>query len=81
MFSTRNQRTTTDEYFLRSSCDVSFFLEEGALNAAGEITTASKAQALNKIGRVSAAAATTRASCRHGATASRPRLQARAALP
>jgi phytanoyl-CoA hydroxylase len=44
VFSTRNQTETSDEYFLRSGENVSFFLEPGALDAEGKLTRAKEAR-------------------------------------
>jgi phytanoyl-CoA hydroxylase len=49
VFSTRRQTATTDEYFLASGNNISFFLEEGALDADGRLTKP-KELAVNKIG-------------------------------
>jgi len=38
VFSTTRQTETSDEYFLKSANNVSFFLEEGALNNEGKLT-------------------------------------------
>jgi hypothetical protein len=49
VFSTKRQTATTDAYFLESGNNVSFFMEEGALDAAGKLTK-SKELAVNKFG-------------------------------
>ena len=49
VFSTRRQTATTDEYFLQSGNNVSFFLEEGALDADGRLRVP-KQLAVNKFG-------------------------------
>ena len=49
VFSTRRQTATTDEYFLASGNNVSFFLEEGALDAEGRLRVP-KELAVNKFG-------------------------------
>ena len=38
VFSTTRQTETSDEYFLKSANNVSFFLEEGALDNEGKLT-------------------------------------------
>jgi phytanoyl-CoA hydroxylase len=64
VFSTTKQQQTTDEYFLASGDNVSFFLEEGALDAEGRLTKP-KELAVNKFG--------------HGAWRARARLRLHAA--
>lgn len=49
IFSTRNQTTKTDEYFLESANNVSFFFEEGAFDVDGNLVK-EKELAINKIG-------------------------------
>ena len=49
VFSTRRQTATTDDYFLESGNNVSFFLEEGALDAEGHLIV-TKELAINKFG-------------------------------
>lgn len=49
IFSTKDQKETTDEHFLRSAAAVSCFFEEKAFNAAGTLVK-DKALAINKIG-------------------------------
>ncbi len=49
VFSTRRQTATTDDYFLASGNNVSFFLEEGALDADGRLRVP-KELAVNKFG-------------------------------
>jgi hypothetical protein len=50
VFSTRNQKAySSNQYFLDSANGIGYFLEEGALNAHGELTKP-KEVALNKIG-------------------------------
>lgn len=48
VFSTRNQTKTTDEYFLQSGNNVSFFFEEKALNPDGTLNKP-KQLAINKV--------------------------------
>jgi phytanoyl-CoA hydroxylase len=49
VFSTKNQTTTTDQYFLESGDKVRFFLEEEAVDTDGRLTRP-KELAVNKIG-------------------------------
>lgn len=49
IFSTRNQTKKTDQYFLDSANEVSFFFEEGAFDEDGKIVH-EKTLAVNKIG-------------------------------
>lgn len=49
VFSTKRQTATTDDYFLASGNNVSFFLEEGALDADGRLRVP-KELAVNKFG-------------------------------
>mmetsp|Transcript_12733 Transcript_12733/g.22514 ORF Transcript_12733/g.22514 Transcript_12733/m.22514 type:complete len:353 (-) Transcript_12733:110-1168(-) len=49
VFSTKNQTETTDAYFLNSASNVSFFLEEKAIDEAGNLLRP-KEKAINKIG-------------------------------
>jgi phytanoyl-CoA hydroxylase len=49
IFSTRNQTSQTDEYFLDSANNVSFFFEEGAFDLHGNLVK-EKELAINKIG-------------------------------
>jgi phytanoyl-CoA hydroxylase len=60
VFSTKRQEKTTDEYFLASGNNVSFFLEEGALDANGRLTKP-KELAVNKFGHGARPARTQRA--------------------
>ena len=48
-FSTNNQNTTTDQYFLESANGVGYFFEEGAFGPDGELVRP-KAQSVNKLG-------------------------------
>ena len=49
VFSTRNQTSKTDQYFLDSASSVSFFFEEKAFDQAGQLVKP-KHLAVNKIG-------------------------------
>jgi hypothetical protein len=49
VFSTRNQTSKTDNYFLDSASDVGFFFEEKALDEGGKLVKP-KNRAINKIG-------------------------------
>ncbi|KAK9814685.1 hypothetical protein WJX72_009793 [[Myrmecia] bisecta] len=49
VFSTRNQSSTTDDYFLESASNVSFFFEEKAFDAEGKLRQP-KGLSINKIG-------------------------------
>ena len=49
VFSTTRQTETSDEYFLASANNISFFLEEGALSAEGTLTRP-KHLCVNKVG-------------------------------
>jgi phytanoyl-CoA hydroxylase len=49
VFSTTKQQQTSDEYFLRSANNVSYFLEEGALDSQSKLTRP-KHLAVNKFG-------------------------------
>ena len=50
IFSTRNQTKKTDQYFLDSANEVSFFFEEGAFDEDGKLKQQPKALSINKIG-------------------------------
>ena len=64
VFSTTRQTETSDEYFLASANNISFFLEEGALSQVGTLTRP-KHLCVNKVGH----GACTRGSERHAARA------------
>ena len=49
VFSTTSQEKTTNQYFLDSAGNISFFFEEGAFNADGTLVHA-KARSINKCG-------------------------------
>ncbi len=49
VFSTRNQTSKTDKYFLDSASNISFFFEEKAFDAEGNLVKP-KSHAINKMG-------------------------------
>lgn len=67
IFSTRNQESKTDAYFLDSASGVSFFFEEKAFDKDGQLAVP-KQHAVNKIGHGKRAGRRRNSSCSAGAS-------------